>query len=420
MDESRLSDTPIRILLIDDDEDDYVLTRDLLGEIRETAFALDWIADEDAAVGAILEARHDLYLIDYRLARKTGIDIMKEARSAGSNRPMILLTGLNERALDFEAMRAGAADYLEKGKLDAALLERAIRYTLQQKRHADELERKVQQRTAELARANLALQAEVIERKRAETALRETDRRKDEYLASLAHELRNPLVPIRFALEIMRMAADRPELLEKNRLVVERQIKHMVRLIDDLMDVSRLSRGKIVLHRRRVDLAQVIEDAVEASRPLIESARHTLAIDRPDGPIQIDADPVRLAQILLNLLNNAAKFTEPGGFIQLSARQEGDWILLQVRDNGAGIAADEIPRLFQMFAQLERPTDQAQGGLGIGLALVRNLVELHGGEITASSDGPERGSTFSVRLPLRCDEVERELQEQANAPDPLA
>jgi signal transduction histidine kinase len=392
-------DGPIRVLLIDDDEDDYLLTRDLLSDIPDSRFQLDWISDSDEALESICRGEHDLYLVDYRLGRSNGLELIRIAVERDCTAPMLLLTGEGQRELDFAAMRAGAADYLEKDKLDAAILERAIRYTLQQKYHSDELERKVRERTAELARTNEVLHAEIAERKRAEEALREADRRKDEFLATLAHELRNPLVPICNALEILRLAGDRADILASNRAMIDRQVRQMVRLIDDLLDISRISRGKIELRIERVELADVIANAVEGSRPLIDRSQHTLSVDLPQSPLAIDADPTRLAQVLLNLLNNAAKYTPPRGRIELSAWTEGSEVAIRVRDTGIGISADQLPNIFRMFAQIHRSHEPSHGGLGIGLSLVRSLIELHGGRVEVHSEGVGCGSTFVVRLP---------------------
>jgi signal transduction histidine kinase len=378
--------TTVRVLLIDDDEDDYVLTRDLLAEIPETAFHLDWVSDEADALSAILDCGHDLFLVDFRLGRLNGIDLIRSARAEGCDGPFILLTGLNERSVDFDAMRAGAADYLVKGDLSAAVLERAIRYTLQQKRHADELESEVRKRTAELDLAN--------------QALREADRRKDAFLSTLAHELRNPLVPIRNALEIMRLASGRPEVVEKSRALIDRQVRHLVRLIDDLLDIARVSRGQIHLRREPVHVNEIVEDAMESARPLIEQSRHAVTITMPHEPVPLVADRMRLAQVLLNLLNNAARYSPPGSPIHLDCHVEAEEVVLSIRDQGVGIHPEDMPRLFEMLAMIRRQPGQNPGGLGVGLSLVKNLVELHGGRVSASSEGPGQGATFEVRLPL--------------------
>ena len=230
------------------------------------------------------------------------------------------------------------------------------------------------------------------------TRLREADRRKDEFLASLAHELRNPLAPIRTGVEILRMTKAEPG-SQTVLPMMERQLQHMTRLLDDLLDVSRISRGKITLHVERVDLHQIVQAAVEASRPLIEQMGHALTVSTPESPVPIDADPVRLAQVLSNLLNNAAKYTPSGGRITLKARSLDGYVEISVADNGIGIAGDSLESIFDLFTQVGNASSQAQGGLGIGLSLARGLVALHGGTIEARSDGPGRGSEFRVRLP---------------------
>jgi PAS domain S-box-containing protein len=237
---------------------------------------------------------------------------------------------------------------------------------------------------------------DITDRVRAEEALREADRRKDEFLATLAHELRNPLAPIRNALEILRMTGGG----ERIRETMERQVAQLVRLVDDLLDVSRITRGKVKLRTARIDLASVVEGAVETSRPVIEAAGHRLTVAPAPGPLVLEADPARLAQVLSNLLNNAAKYTEPGGQIWLTVEREASHAVLRVRDTGIGIPADMLQRVFEMFTQVDRSAGHAQGGLGIGLALVRSLVQLHGGAVQAHSDGPGQGSEFTVRLPL--------------------
>jgi PAS domain S-box-containing protein len=231
-------------------------------------------------------------------------------------------------------------------------------------------------------------------------ALRETDRRKNEFLATLAHELRNPLAPARNSLQIMRMARHDPEIMERALGTLERQIAHMVRLIDDLVDVSRISRGMIELRRERVDLAAVLNNAVEASRPLLDQYGHTFTLKLPGEPLFVDGDPVRLGQIFSNLLHNAAKYTGKGGRIHLSATRRAGDVIVRVEDNGVGIPDAMLPRIFDMFAQVDRSLDRYSGGLGIGLSVVKRLVEMHEGSVQARSDGPGRGTEFIVQLPI--------------------
>ena len=230
--------------------------------------------------------------------------------------------------------------------------------------------------------------------------LSEADRRKDEFLATLAHELRNPLAPIRNALQVMRLAPDDGETVEKARTMMERQIAQMVRLVDDLLDVSRISRGKLDLRLERVELAAVLSSALETSRPLIEAGGHALTVVLPPDPILLDADMTRLAQVFANVLNNAAKYSDPGGRIAVVAELRGDAAVVSVRDTGVGIPPDMIPTIFDLFTQVDRSLEKSQGGLGIGLSLVKRLVEMHGGTVEARSDGQGLGSEFAVRLPV--------------------
>jgi len=240
---------------------------------------------------------------------------------------------------------------------------------------------------------------DITDRKRFEEALSESDKRKDEFLATLAHELRNPLAPLRTGLEVARLSPV-GSAADKAREMMERQLRHMVRLIDDLMDVSRVSRGKIELRKERVAMSVIVRDAVEASRTLIDAGGHALVVELPSEPIWINGDLTRLAQVVSNLLNNAAKYTRPGGRIALTARVEADRAVVEVSDSGAGISADDLPKVFDLFAQVHRTVERAQGGLGIGLSLVKTLVALHGGSVTAESAGVGHGSRFTVRLPL--------------------
>jgi signal transduction histidine kinase/ActR/RegA family two-component response regulator len=256
-----------------------------------------------------------------------------------------------------------------------------------------------EQQAAELLAQEDRLRLALSEQARQAEELRAADRRKDEFLATLAHELRNPLAPVRTGMELLLRAPDGAA-SQRTLAVMERQITHMVRLIDDLLDVSRITRGKLVLKRERVNLATIIATAIEASRPLIERNQHTLRVDVKDPSIGFYADVTRLGQVISNLLNNSSNYTPPGGLIELSVAREGEYAVISVRDNGSGIPREHLERVFEMFSQVNRTLDRSQGGLGIGLALVRSLVEMHGGTVSAESAGPGLGSTFSVRLPL--------------------
>ncbi len=263
------------------------------------------------------------------------------------------------------------------------------------------------------------ISAQVAARKAIEEtreALKEADRRKDEFLATLAHELRTPLAPIHNALQVLRLAGRDGIVARSVHEMMERQVAHMVRLVDDLMEVSRITRGKIDLRKQRVDLKDVVGSAVETARPMIDAAGHALTVDLGGEPFALDADPVRLAQVFANLLNNAAKYTPNGGQITLRAERRGDQVEVSVRDNGAGIRSEALPKVFELFMQAERTYNRSQGGLGIGLTLVRSIVALHGGTVEARSAGLGQGSEFVVRLPLLQVPAAAELPQQRSAP----
>jgi signal transduction histidine kinase/ActR/RegA family two-component response regulator len=231
-----------------------------------------------------------------------------------------------------------------------------------------------------------------------DAALREADRRKDEFLATLAHELRNPLAPIRNAAELLRLHAADDRQRERAREIISRQVKRMGLLLDDLLDVSRITQRRLELKKENVSIAAVVATAIETARPLIDAKHHSLQVSLPAEPIELEADPLRLSQALSNLLHNAAKYTDPGGLIHLSAEATAGELRIAVSDNGIGLDSEVLPTVFQMFAQIHSPIDRTEGGLGIGLALVRGLVDLHGGTVEASSAGAGQGSTFTIRL----------------------
>jgi signal transduction histidine kinase len=241
---------------------------------------------------------------------------------------------------------------------------------------------------------------DITARKRAEEELQAADRRKDEFLATLAHELRNPLAPLRNGLQIMRLSSGEHEVVETARTMMERQLAQLVHLVDDLLDLSRISRGRIELRKQRVELAKVVQQAVETSRPAIEQAGHTLTITVPPAPVYVDADVTRLAQVFSNLLNNAAKYTDRGGRIELAVWRQGVEVLVVVRDTGIGIPAHMLPKVFDIFTQVDRNLERSHSGLGIGLSIVKKLVEMHGGTVEAKSAGHGKGSAFTVRLPI--------------------
>lgn len=246
---------------------------------------------------------------------------------------------------------------------------------------------------------------EMTAQKRTEQTLKEADRHQDEYLATLAHELRNPLAPIRAAVEVLKLRAMHDTDLQLSRDVIDRQVKQMARLLDDLLDVSRISRNTLELRLEPVQLIDVLQLALETSRPVIEAGRHRLSLTIPDQPVTLNADAVRLAQVFSNLLNNSAKYTEPGGHIHLSAEHRDDHVHVSVKDNGIGIAPEMQSRVFDIFSQATSALQRSQGGLGIGLSLVKGLLELHGASIDVISEGLEKGCEFLVCLPLLRHEI---------------
>lgn len=241
---------------------------------------------------------------------------------------------------------------------------------------------------------------DITDRKEAEEALRDSERRKDEFLATLAHELRNPLAPIRNGLQILRLRASSDPTIQRTVNIMDRQMTHLVRLVDDLLDVSRISRGKLELKRQKVVLTDVLASAVEASSTFIETHGHELILDIKTEGLLVDGDANRLAQVFSNLLSNSAKYTDRGGQITLTLDRDGNEAVIRVADNGIGIPAPALENVFEMFSQVQAHQSRSDGGLGIGLALVRNLVAMHSGTVSASSEGPGKGSTFTVRLPV--------------------
>jgi PAS domain S-box-containing protein len=270
-----------------------------------------------------------------------------------------------------------SASTLQGGALGACL----VVSDLTMQRHYEEL-----RRTQEALRAS-------------EAELREADRRKDEFMATLAHELRNPLGPMRNAVALLGAHGPLPPELEWARGVLDRQVRTMARLLDDLLDVARISRNTLELRKERIQLAAVLEAALETSRPLIAAGRHELVYAGPTEPIHVHADPVRLSQVFGNLLNNAAKYTEPGGRIEIRVRRDAEQTTVSIKDTGIGISPEVLPHIFEIFTQAEQAIDRSQGGLGIGLSLVKGLVDLHGGSVEAKSDGAGQGTEFLVRLP---------------------
>jgi two-component system, sensor histidine kinase len=296
------------------------------------------------------------------------------------------------------ALAAGISGWLQRGVTGPILeVARVAREVMNRRDYALRARKTSEDEIGELVDAFNGMLAEAG--RRAE-ALREADRRKDEFLATLAHELRNPLAPLRNAVEILRTAQATPGMRERALDMMERQLRQMVRLVDDLLDVSRITTGKLTVHREIFDLREALRDAVETVRPFVESRSHRLELSVPDAPLTVDGDKARLAQVVGNLVHNAAKYTEPGGEIALSAVREAGEAVVRVRDTGIGLDERSLAAIFEMFVQVDRSLTRTQAGLGVGLTLARRLVGLHDGTITAYSAGLGKGSEFIVRLPL--------------------
>jgi signal transduction histidine kinase len=417
---------PLRVLLVGNEQEDGALFRGLAAELPDS-LTLEWRGTFEAGLDAMEAGGFDAYLVDCRLGGRSGVDLVRAYRAAGDGAPVIMMSAEPERAVDIRAMESGAADFLIKPRLDAARLERSIRYAVESSRRAaelrrvrDELETRVAERTDALETMNEALAAEVAERRAAERALREADRRKDVFFATLAHELRNPLAPLASATEILSRTGDTPDEKERYRralAVIGRQVRNMARLIDDLLDVSRITHGKLELRRERVSLEAVVERALETAGPLLARRRQEFRQVLPDEPVLLHADPMRLGQALSNLLSNAAKFTEPGGRIRLEAVRSGRDVLVSIVDSGIGIRAAHLGHVFEMFGQGHRAHDPVYGGLGIGLTLAKSIAELHGGSLTVASEGEGKGSAFTLRLACAADAAAETAPPEADAPE---
>jgi signal transduction histidine kinase len=419
----------VNILLVDDQPARLLTYQSVLSELgqnlvcaRSGVEALDKLMREEFAV----------VLLDVSMPEMDGFEAARliHDHPRFERTPIIFVTGVHVTDLDrLKGYKVGAVDYVfipvvpeilrskvavlvelyckrrEMRELNRNLAQANERLaeantTLQAEktRELKDLNATLQRANAELEGANRSLQSEVAERARAEQALKEADRHKDEFLAMLAHELRNPLAPILNALQLMRMKPIADPQLSWSRDVIERQLSHLTRLVDDLLDVARITRGRINLSREPIELPVLIARAVETVQPLIQERGHEFTSEIPAGTLRINADPLRLTQAFGNVLGNAAKYTKRGGRISLTVCQQGTDVEIRVRDTGIGIPAQLLPRIFDLFTQVR--SDQSQSGLGIGLALVRRLLQMHGGTITAHSEGTGLGAEFLIRLPL--------------------
>jgi signal transduction histidine kinase len=387
------------VLIVDDDPALLQALPEAL-RLRMEDIVLDTADSGPTALQLLERSDYDAVVCDIKMPGMDGLAVLEQIRQLRPSTPTLLITGHGQHDLAVQALRGGAYDFIQKPierDYFVASLQRAINMRT--------LSRKVEQQRQELLRHAEELQQAVEARTR---ELREANQAKDQFLATLAHELRNPLASIRNAIAVLevhsgqaeRLGADQPVGIAQACNVVQRQVAHMARLLDDLLDISRIQHGKVKLERRMVELGKAVAQSAEVCTPFIQAKGHEFAICLHPSPLWIDADPTRLEQIVVNLLNNAVKYTQPGGRIVLAVQAENGHALLRVSDSGVGIDPTMLERIFDMFTQAEQSLDRAQGGLGIGLTLVRYLVNLHGGTIWAQSKGVGHGSEFTVRLPL--------------------
>jgi signal transduction histidine kinase len=436
----------VNILLVDD-QPARLLTYEavLQGLQQNLVFARSGVE----ALEKLMHGEFAVVLLDVSMPGMDGFETARliHEHPRFERTPIIFITGVHTSELDrLQGYKLGAVDYVSipvvpeilRGKL-AVLIElyskrRELRdlnrelakanqhlaeanaaLQAEKARELQALNATLQLTNTELERANGALQSEVAERARAEDALRHADRQKDEFLAMLAHELRNPLAPIGNAVYLMKMKRLQDPQLRLSRDIIERQLAQLTRLVDDLLDVSRITRGGMILTRGNINLAEIVARAVETADPEIQARKHALKLEVSDPELQIYGDGVRLTQALGNLLSNAAKYTENGGSILLRAGRRGDHVEIAVRDSGIGIPGDALPRIFELFTQVDQRVGRVSSGLGIGLALVRRIVEMHGGGVTACSNGPGHGSEFVIRLPISVERRGGEPQEAGAA-----
>lgn len=380
-----------RLLIVDDDAALLeALTRAL--ELRMPHLRVDTSDSGVIASEKLAEADYDAVITDIKMPGMDGLSLLAHVREHYPQIPTLLITGHGQHDLAVQALRGGAFDFIQKpvdrnylvASLERALKVRSLgreveRQKKQLQQHAEELRQTVEQQTRELREANEA---------------------KDRFLATLAHELRNPLAAIRTAVELLGVCRDNQSIRQEAERAIVNQVGHMAHLLDDLLDLSRITHDRIVLQKKPVDLVRVLTEAVESTRPAIEQHQHHLSLALPEAALSVEGDPTRLHQIVANLLTNAVKYTQSPGEIDISLQQHGDQAVLRISDSGIGLAPEMLPRIFEPFLQVEDSLAHSQGGLGIGLTLVRKLVELHEGSVTASSDGIGQGSVFTVRLPV--------------------
>jgi signal transduction histidine kinase len=414
---------PINVLLVDDQPARLLSYRTILEPLGENL--VEAMSGIDA-LGKLMETEFAVILLDVNMPGMDGFEAASliHEHPRFEKTPIIFVTAINVSDMDrLRGYDLGAVDYVTVPVIPEILRSKVVvfgelfrkRRELQQlnrhlalaneelrvekTREVHKLNEVLSEANAELAAANKNLQLEITERLRAETLLIEADRRKDEFLATLAHELRNPLAPIQSALNVHKLE---PLPDERKQLIgiIERQVQLLARLVDDLLDVARITRGKLELRKHRVTVREVLSAAIETARPLLEGAGHTLRSEVADGDFMLYADAQRLSQVFANVLNNACKYTPPGGTIWLRAHAEAGELVVSVRDTGIGLTPEQCEQVFDLFVQADASFERTRGGLGIGLTLVRQLVEMHDGSVTAHSRGLGHGSEFVIRIPI--------------------
>lgn len=370
----------INVLVVEDDEDDFVLTSSLLAEIYTGDFVPEWVNTFEDALKRIGENHYDVCLLDYRLGAHDGLELLRHARERGCDAPVILLTGQGDREIDIEAMKAGASDYLVKGQINAANLERSIRYAIQQKQMAEERIHRIREQEA---------------RTQAEAA----NRAKDEFLAMISHELRTPLNSMLGWVSILRGSQDDANVAARAIDAIERSARAQNKLVNDLLDITRIANGNLWIEKQPVPLVNVIESAVDEAFPAANAKSVNLEVNLDHSVGLVSGDPNRLQQVINNLLENAVKFTPESGRVTVRLERDNGNAIVTVADTGKGISPEFLPFVFDRYRQAKDTADR-RGGLGLGLAISRHIVELHGGSISADSEGEDRGATFRLILPL--------------------
>ena len=394
----------VNILLVDDQPARLLSYESILRDLGQTLVMAHSGAE---ALEKLMSDEFAVVLLDVNMPGMDGFETatLIHEHPRYEKTPIIFITGVNISDLDrLQGYKLGAVDYVSIPVVPEILRSKvAVLVELYcQRRELRQVNRSLAEANSRLALANSTLQVEKTrELEQLNSTLREANRHKDEFLAMLAHELRNPLAPIHNAVQLMRNPQLPPEQLVWTREVIERQVRHLTKLVDDLLDVSRITRGKINVVRESIELATVVERAVETVQPMLVLQRHELVVKVEPEPLLLDGDLTRLTQIVGNILSNAIKYTDDGGRIELTAGSIGDHVEIRVRDNGIGIEPEVLPLVFDLFAQASQLNGRSQTGLGIGLALAKRLAEMHGGDVQASSDGPGKGSEFVVRLPRK-------------------